>query len=1110
VPKPHSPSAKPAAPAPKAAPETPAQTLVAAPKSARDRRSSSTAEDMAKKQREISVSEFFTKNRHLLGFDNPRKALLTTVKEAVDNSLDACEEAGILPAIVVEVRRVNGTSDPAPTDAAVGENGATVEAAEPVKDEDVEAVEKSAKGATGRPERFVVAVEDNGPGILAPQIPKVFGKLLYGSKFHRLRQSLTADQPVLVERNGRVERLPIGSLVDAVLGTGEEVADVTPLGWRVPAFDASSFRYEWRPVSHVIRHDRANEILEVATECGKRVRVTGCHSLFTYDAASHRVVEVEARTLRSGDWVVAPRRLSEPTRVTTVNVVDDLPIEALESRAIFIHGIPFERLREWEKSAAVLHRRDGSGRSRRYYRFATVDGSHVDVLDDSWFQYSRQGFLPCKLAKRLGVTAQCAGGYVRTYFHGKSCEVPVTWTLTPALMRFLGFWVAEGHCDRRQVGFTFGSHETGHVDEVVATARTLGLGTTVESRPPSAIRVKVFGGALDVLLAAWAGRGARAKRVPWFVFHAGRELRQHFLDALHQGDGHRVRTRDVLMLSSTSRSLIADVEALWLLHGVVASRTGPFSHEGLGKEASVGWRLDVHGEDLESSSLWKRRTDDVRGNRYRMFPSAKLEFAAASAGTRVRADAASAVLELRGEMAAVGAFASGDLCLLRVRDVRAVAGDHAFVYDLSVPGCENFVAGEGPLACHNSRGQQGIGISAAGMYGQLTTGKPVRILSKTGPKKKAKYVEIHLDTRKNAPEVLLEEERDWDVPHGTRVEIELEAKYQKGQRSVDDYLRQTALANPHVSIRYRSPEGTETTIERAATELPAEPREIKPHPYGVELGFLIQMLKDSESKHLKAFLHSEFSRVTPATAAEICKKAKLSEQAWTSRIAREEADALHGAMSQVEVMNPPTDCVSPIGEESVLKSLEREYPGAVTFAVTRRPAVYRGNPFQIEVAVAFGGPLPAEEPAALLRFANRVPLLYQQSACAVTKAIISCPWRSYGLEQPKGALPVGPLVLFVHLASVWVPFTSESKEAIAHYPEILRDVRLAAMDCGRRLGRHLRREKRIADAEKKKGYIQKYIPHIAAGLAEILALSDKERGKTVEILTDVLERSRTI
>jgi DNA topoisomerase-6 subunit B len=406
-----------------------------------------------------------------------------------------------------------------------------------------------------------------------------------------------------------------------------------------------------------------------------------------------------------------------------------------------------------------------------------------------------------------------------------------------------------------------------------------------------------------------------------------------------------------------------------------------------------------------------------------------------------------------------------------------------------------------------SRGQQGIGISAAGMFGQLTTGKPVRIMSKTHPKKKAHAMEVTIDIQRNHPEIRNATQEDWpEKGTGTRVEIELEAKYQKGARSVDVYLRATALANPHVTLIYRDPDGNTTRFERATKTLPEEPKEVQPHPYGVELGMLLAMLKNTSNRQLGAFLENEFSRVSHKASDEICNAAGLNRQTWVARVAREEAAALHKALGQVKLMNPPTDCISPIGEGLLIDSLAREYPKAFLRAVTRQPSVYRGNPFQIEVALAWGEGIPADQPAQLLRFANRVPLLYQQGACAINKGVISVPWRNYGVEQPRGALPVGPLVLVVHLASVWVPFTSESKEAVAHYPEILKELRLAVMDCGRSLSQHINKTRRVADELKKREYISKYIPKISEALQSILEFDDKERDRTTAKLTEVLNK----
>lgn len=408
-----------------------------------------------------------------------------------------------------------------------------------------------------------------------------------------------------------------------------------------------------------------------------------------------------------------------------------------------------------------------------------------------------------------------------------------------------------------------------------------------------------------------------------------------------------------------------------------------------------------------------------------------------------------------------------------------------------------------------SRGQQGIGISAAGMYGQLTTGKPISITSKTSKGRPAHHYQLEIDAKKNEPRILVDETVEWSVPRGTRVEIELEAKFQKGRQSVEEYLEQTAIANPHVNMEFIPPDGDPVDYPRACKDLPAQTREIKPHPYGVELGVLIKMLHDTPARTLQSFLHTEFSRVSLRVAKLICKQAQVFERSRPSRIARQEADNLFKVINQTKLMNPPTDCLSPIGEDLVLAGLKKQLMADFYTAVTRPPSVYRGNPFQIEAGIAYGGALPAEGLAKVLRYANRVPLLYQQGACAISKSILTTGWKNYALQQSTGALPSGPLVIMVHIASVWVPFTSESKEAVAHYPEIVKEIKLALQECGRRLAIFVRRRRKAAESERKKAYIQKYIPHVAIALREMLDLSERQEKTLVTQLTDVLERSRS-
>ena len=518
-----------------------------------------------------------------------------------------------------------------------------------------------------------------------------------------------------------------------------------------------------------------------------------------------------------------------------------------------------------------------------------------------------------------------------------------------------------------------------------------------------------------------------------------------------------------------------------------------------------------------------------------------------------------------------------------------------------------------------SRGQQGIGISAAGMYGQLTTGKPIKIVSKISIRKPAHYFEIQINTKTNHPEIHNGKGEGEDIPagekgvqychkkgiewvseypidpvedesaegspppkprplaSGTRVTIELEGVYKRGKGSVDEYLEQTAIANPHVTIHYADPEGNERTYSRSTRQLPPEAKEIKPHPYGVELGRLLTMLKDQKPPvTLSQFLTANFSRVSSAVARRICETAGLSTRASTRKIGRGEADKLYQAIQETKISSPSTDCIAPIGEPLLLKGLYHVVSGEFFAAATRPPSVYRGNPFQIEVALAYGGDtstkrisrdeldklleetdsrtvkqflinsfsglggdgadrivktaklgtrqspskLKPKEVEALfdamhnvsvgdsqsmqvLRYANRVPLQFKMGDCAITRTIMQTNWRSYGLTQSRGSLPSGPVTVMVHMASVWVPFTSESKEAIANYPEIEKEIRLALQNVGRKLGMFMRRRRNIKQEGERRNVFLRYLGEVANAVSGINGVS---RDDLYENLLKVAQR----
>lgn len=495
-----------------------------------------------------------------------------------------------------------------------------------------------------------------------------------------------------------------------------------------------------------------------------------------------------------------------------------------------------------------------------------------------------------------------------------------------------------------------------------------------------------------------------------------------------------------------------------------------------------------------------------------------------------------------------------------------------------------------------SRGQQGIGISAAGMYGVLTTGKPIKIISRISKGKMAHYYEIKIDTKLNQPQILNGKGEGVDIPpgakgeaefkkhsiewveieHGTRVTIELEAIHKRGRGSVDEYLEQTAIANPHVTIHYTDPEGQVATYARSTQDLPVEPKEIKPHPYGVELGNLITMLGDTKESTVSAFLSESFSRISSGTAKKICETAKVSTRSRPATIGRQEADQLFKALQETRISPPATDCLSPIGEPLLLKGLYHVVPAEFYTAATRPPAVYRGNPFQIEVALAYGGAattqkvpldvltqlikesdartlrqflintfaglgseaadtilkeadmgtrqspsklkskeiqklheamrsasLESSQTMNVLRYANRVPLQFQPGACAITQTLMGTNWRSYGLTQSRGSLPSGPITVLVHMASVWVPFTSESKEAIAAYPEIEKEIRLGVQAVGRKLGMYLNRRLKVRQEGDRRNMFLRYLGEVAGAVSSI---NKADKKKLYDQLLEVAKR----
>ncbi len=414
-------------------------------------------------------------------------------------------------------------------------------------------------------------------------------------------------------------------------------------------------------------------------------------------------------------------------------------------------------------------------------------------------------------------------------------------------------------------------------------------------------------------------------------------------------------------------------------------------------------------------------------------------------------------------------------------------------------------------ALRQSRGQQGIGISATIMYGNITTGKPAHIQSKIeGEDEVAWKMDIMIDTKTNRPIVTNDKAFAWEgKEHGTSIEYTTKGRYITGKQSIFEYLRDTAIVNPHALIEFHDPDGKKYLFERATEQMPPRSKEIKPHPEGMEIGDLMKYLQNTQQKTIKTFLKNDFSRITDRIADDILEKAVINPEMKPGKLSREDMKAILGAIQKVKIMAPPTDCLSPIGDTLIKKGLmhilDGLRPDYYATPVTRSPKAVNGNPFVVEAGIVYGGEIPADSPVSILRIANRVPLLYQQGACAITKAVADIDWRRYGLEQRGGkGIPYGPAIILVHVASTKVPFTSEGKEAVAAFPELQAEIGHALRLCARNLKSHLNKMERKTKTHAKFEIVQDLLPDMANKAAAMLKRPVPDLSRTISKIMNVV------
>jgi DNA topoisomerase-6 subunit B len=496
------------------------------------------------------------------------------------------------------------------------------------------------------------------------------------------------------------------------------------------------------------------------------------------------------------------------------------------------------------------------------------------------------------------------------------------------------------------------------------------------------------------------------------------------------------------------------------------------------------------------------------------------------------------------------AFCKGDLGVLQVSEIQvSEPPPDTCVYDYSVEGDENFIGGFGAICLHNSldaceeagtlpeveitvkeidreryvviaedngpgipekhvgkalgqmlagtkfhrycqqRGQQGIGASGCTMYAQVTTGKPVKAVSRYDRKKIS--CEVSIDLKSNSPKVMNLVKEEGDFGHGLEVEGEFaDVKYDKSSFGVYEYIRRTALANPHLQITLHDPEGQTHAFPRSSDKVPAKPVVVQPHPLGISTNDLIDFAhREKECRRISSFLQERFARFSAAKVDEIRQlcpdvdfEKKPTDLQWV------EAEKIIKAIQSPEMrwIAPATDSVKPIGSEQIEKSLRNILAPQFVVVAERSPKIYKGGiPFMVEAALAYGGGAGKKSgdlmSSEVIRYANRAPLLFDNSGCAITEAVRSIDWKRYKLKN----FDEEPLSVFVNISSVYVPYTSAGKQAISNDEEIVQEIKNAVMEAARNLQSYLSGIRREHERKERKKAILRYLSQLSVDLADL-------------------------
>jgi DNA topoisomerase-6 subunit B len=388
-----------------------------------------------------------------------------------------------------------------------------------------------------------------------------------------------------------------------------------------------------------------------------------------------------------------------------------------------------------------------------------------------------------------------------------------------------------------------------------------------------------------------------------------------------------------------------------------------------------------------------------------------------------------------------------------------------------------------------ARGLFGLGGKMAILYGQITANSTVEVASAQIGSKIIYYYELMIDITKNKPIQLKKKiVENLDGWHGTMISFSFVGDYYKAKNRMIEYLWQTSMILPYASIKFIDPDGVLYTFERKTEIMPQRPREVLPHPHGVDVELLKRLITRSKGMTLKEFLIENFQRVGSKKADAFLNYAGFQPELRVEKLTQDMIVKLSVAMKNFSGFLPPdASGLSPIGEELLKIGIKESLNAEFVHSVQRPPSSYEGHPFIVETAIAYGGSIqPAGEGEInLYRFANKIPLLYDVYNDVSMKIIKHIDWNNYKLKIYNE-----PVAFFVHICSTKIPYKTVGKEYIADQPEVAREIELGLRENARHLSAYLNK-KRIEEINRNRlNTLGKYLKLIAKYSSELSGLPE--------------------